>query len=87
MALEKTASETPIEAGEEKQMAAVAGGVLVVGRLGVEFLKNCAGVVGHSARMTTSAFSCRARRRQSRAIAPIQIPEQEPRHTPSVTEA
>ena len=87
MALKQRRQQTRLEAGEEQQVAAVAGSVLIVGRLGVEFLQQLGrrrGTLGQDD--DVGILLPRQASDEAVQVVPIQIPEQEPHHRPSVTE-
>ena len=88
MALKQRRQQTRVEAGEEQQVAAVAGSVLVVGRLGVEFLQKLGRVRGTLGQDDhVGILLPRQASDEAVQVVPIQIPEEELRHKPSVTEA
>lgn len=88
MALEQRRQQTRLEAGEKKQVAAVAGSVLVVGRVGVKCLQKhgrIRGTLGQDE--DVDVLLMRQATDEAVQVGPVQIPEEEPRHRPSVTEA
>src|SRR5664280_516890 len=88
MALEQRRQQTRLEAGEEKQVAAVAGSVLVVGRVGVKCLQKHGRVcrtLGQDE--DVDVLLMRQATDEAVQVGPVQIPEEEPRHSASVTEA
>ena len=93
MALKQRRQQARLEAGEEKQVPAVAGSVLVVarvgvvGRVGVEFLQNLRrlrATLGEDD--DVGILLSRQVADKAVQVATVQIPEEEPRHKPSVTE-
>src|ERR1035438_6462239 len=88
MALEQRRQQARLGAGEEKQVAAVAGSVLVVGRVGVKCLQKhgrIRGTLGQDE--DVDVLLMRQATDEAVQVGPVQIPEEEPRHRPSVTEA
>ncbi len=61
MVLDDGGEEVRVKAGEEDVVSAVAGRVMVIGRVGVELFQQLRGGMLHSARMRMSASSWRAR--------------------------
>ncbi len=87
MALPQRRQQLRVESREEKQVPAVAGRVLIIGRLDVEFLKNfrrLRAALGQDD--DVDILLPRQVADKAVQIAPIQIPEQELRHSPSLAE-
>src|ERR1035441_5819041 len=88
MALEQRRQQTRLEAGEEKQVAAVAGSVLVVRRVGVKCLQKHGRIRGTFGQdEDVDVLLMRQATDEAVQVGPVQIPEEEPRHSASVTEA
>ena len=87
MALKQRCEETRVEASEEQQVAAIAGSVLVVRRLGVELVQH-----PRRPRRTlgqdedVGIFLPRKLTDEAAQFAPLQIPEKELRHSRRVAE-
>ena len=78
MALKQRLQQAGVEAGEETQVAAVAGSVLVVGRVGVECLQKhgrVGGTLGQDENV--DVLLMRQATDEAVQVGPVQIPEEE----------